>query len=119
MKHFTLKTSLAALSGMAVLAACASQVPATKRSTPPRVGVTPSVWAASPGSGGTTRAVTNDPSAPVHTPLCGEVSKETNRIAAQVYPDSLATQAPCTRNACFDPLTGTFIAATGARSVCR
>lgn len=61
----------------------------------------------------------NDPSALLATPLCGAVQKETHRLASQVYSDSLSSRSACPQNACFDPLTGTFIAASGARSVCR
>jgi len=63
--------------------------------------------------------LTNDPSAPVNTPLCGAVQQETNRMGGQVFSDGLASGSTCPQNACFNPLTGTYIAATGARSVCR
>ncbi|GAJ28645.1 hypothetical protein [Acidomonas methanolica] len=61
----------------------------------------------------------NDPSAPIDTPLCGSAAKEAIATAAAVYPDGLTSGSTCPQNACFEPLTGTFIAATGARSVCR
>ena len=61
----------------------------------------------------------NDPSAPVNTPLCGAVQQETNRMGGQVFSDGLASGSSCPQNACFNPLTGTYIAATGAPSVCR
>lgn len=63
--------------------------------------------------------LTNDPSAPVNTPLCGAVQRETNRMGGQVFSDGLASGSSCPQNACFNPLTGTYIAATGAPSVCR
>ncbi|GBR63982.1 hypothetical protein GWA01_03730 [Gluconobacter wancherniae NBRC 103581] len=61
----------------------------------------------------------NDPSAPANTPLCGSALREAMQTGAVVYTQSLATSGTCPRNACFDPLTGTFIAANGNRSVCR
>ncbi|GBQ12880.1 hypothetical protein [Swaminathania salitolerans] len=63
--------------------------------------------------------LTNDPSAPLDTPLCGAVQHETNRIGAQVFDDAVASGSACSRNACFNPLTGTYITATGAPGVCR
>lgn len=62
---------------------------------------------------------TNLPSAPVDTPLCGSALHEQASTGAQVYGSSLATGNSCTRNACFQPLTGTFIAQDGSNSVCR
>ncbi|GBR69991.1 hypothetical protein [Gluconobacter kanchanaburiensis] len=61
----------------------------------------------------------NDPSAPLDTPLCGSALQEQARAGAAVYAQSLASTSSCPRNACFQPLTGTYIAATGAQSVCR
>lgn len=61
----------------------------------------------------------NDPSAPTNTPLCGAVQQETNRMGGRVFPDGLASGSSCPQNACFNPLTGTYISATGASSVCR
>ncbi|NVN04584.1 hypothetical protein HW509_03095 [Asaia spathodeae] len=63
--------------------------------------------------------LTNDPSAPTNTPLCGAVQQETNRMGGQVFPDGISSGSTCPQNACFNPLTGTYIAATGAPSVCR
>jgi len=61
----------------------------------------------------------NDPSAPLDTPVCGSAAREQNQTGAGIYADALNSGSACTRNACFEPLTGTFIAASGARSVCR
>ncbi|QDH17453.1 hypothetical protein [Swingsia samuiensis] len=62
----------------------------------------------------------NDPSAPLTTPLCGTALHEVNQVGAIIYPQGLATTtSSCAQNACFEPLTGTFIAADGNRSVCR
>jgi len=61
----------------------------------------------------------NDPSAPLNTPLCGSALQEQAQAGAALYPQSLASTSSCPRNACFQPMTGTYIAATGAQSVCR
>lgn len=61
----------------------------------------------------------NDPSAPLNTPLCGKALQEQAKAGAALYPQSLASTSSCPRNACFQPLTGTYIAASGAQSVCR
>ncbi|AQS88796.1 hypothetical protein AA101099_2254 [Neoasaia chiangmaiensis NBRC 101099] len=61
----------------------------------------------------------NDPSAPVDTPLCGSALREGASAGAALYAEGLASGSTCVRNACFEPLTGTFIAADGSRSVCR
>jgi len=66
-----------------------------------------------------TVALVNDPSAPVDTPVCGAAARGANAIDASIYPQSLTAGGACARNACFSPLTGTFIAADGSRSVCR
>ncbi|AOX21282.1 hypothetical protein [Kozakia baliensis] len=61
----------------------------------------------------------NDPSAPLNTPLCGTALREAAQTGTGIYSNGLAAGNPCTQNACFQPLTGTFISASGARSVCR
>lgn len=63
--------------------------------------------------------LTNDPSAPANTPLCGSAQQEANAAGTGIYSNGVASGGSCARNACFEPLTGTFIAATGRRSVCR
>ncbi|WP_229707258.1 hypothetical protein [Bombella mellum] len=81
-------------------------------------------FAGAPSGGGSDGAYsqqtkTNLPSAPVDTPLCGTALHEQAATGAGVYGSSLATGSSCTRNACFQPLTGTFIAQDGSNSVCR
>lgn len=61
----------------------------------------------------------NLPSAPLDTPLCGTALRERAQMGAKIYPQSLASGNACTANACFQPLTGTYIAANGAPMVCR
>lgn len=63
--------------------------------------------------------LTNDPSAPLDTPLCGSALREAAQAGSAIYDSALVSGSACTRNACFEPLTGTFIAADGSRSVCR
>lgn len=65
------------------------------------------------------KVLQNDPSAPITTPLCGRALQEANQSAARVFAGSVTLSSSCPRNACFDPLTGTFIAADGQRSICR
>ena len=105
-----------------VLAACAEQPPGA--SVPGRTASRIPPQSFAPGldvenARANEAQLTNDPSAPVDTPLCGVALKEEALAGGAVYGDGLATNSPCTRNACFQPLTGTFIAASGARSVCR
>ncbi|GCE84347.1 hypothetical protein MSKU9_2488 [Komagataeibacter diospyri] len=63
--------------------------------------------------------LTNDPSAPADTPLCGHAAREANSIGATIHPDITPTASSCAANACFDAQTGTYIAADGSRRVCR
>ncbi|MBO1324499.1 BA14K family protein [Acetobacter sp. TBRC 12305] len=63
--------------------------------------------------------LTNDPSAPLNTPLCGTAAREGMAMAVQNYPQPLAVGSTCTQNACFNTQTGTYIAADGTRRVCR
>ncbi|MGG6429913.1 hypothetical protein ACQ5TV_08040 [Acetobacter ghanensis] len=61
----------------------------------------------------------NDPSAPADTPLCGAAAREAMAMAVQNYPQPLASGNSCTRSACFNTQTGTYIAADGTQRVCR
>ncbi|MBB2202539.1 BA14K family protein [Gluconacetobacter tumulisoli] len=61
----------------------------------------------------------NDPSAPLNTPLCGAAARAAVATGARVNPAPLASGNSCVANACFDPLTGTYIGADGNRHVCR
>ncbi|WP_408736114.1 hypothetical protein [Acetobacter aceti] len=61
----------------------------------------------------------NDPSAAANTPLCGTSAREANAMGQAVYPQPLTNGGVCTQNACFDPMTQTYIASDGSRRVCR
>nr|WP_237442418.1 hypothetical protein [Saccharibacter sp. 17.LH.SD] len=61
----------------------------------------------------------NVPSAPLDTPICGSALHEQAQTGAALYSRSLTSGNSCTQNACFQPLTGTFIAQNGNNSVCR
>ncbi|AQU87782.1 hypothetical protein B0W47_10170 [Komagataeibacter nataicola] len=63
--------------------------------------------------------LTNDPSAPADTPLCGHAAREANAMSATIHPEVTPTASTCAANACFDAQTGTYIAADGSRRVCR
>ncbi|AQS90055.1 hypothetical protein A0U94_02730 [Gluconobacter albidus] len=107
-----------------LLAACAEQptaparpaAPASQAKIPPQ-DFAPGLAEEAPEDG--KKKLFNDPSAPLNTPLCGTALQEQARAGAALYPQSLASTSSCPRNACFQPLTGTYIAATGAQSVCR
>ncbi|MQR98905.1 hypothetical protein [Gluconobacter aidae] len=112
------------LVALPILAACAQQParpvrtagPVTHAKIPPQ-DFAPGLVDETPEDG--KKKLFNDPSAPLDTPLCGSALQEQARTGAAVYPQSLASTSSCPRNACFQPLTGTYIAATGAQSVCR
>ncbi|GAN67637.1 hypothetical protein AA0473_0828 [Acetobacter orleanensis NRIC 0473] len=63
--------------------------------------------------------LTNDPSAPANTPLCGVAARESQAMAAQNYPEPLTSGNSCVQNACFNTQSGTYIAADGTQRVCR
>lgn len=121
MKHFSLAGWSAGLLAIALLAGCSepspSQSAAQIPTRQPSQDFAPGMTAETPPAN--EALLTNDPSAPQSTPLCGAVQQETNRMGAKVFGDGLASGSACPQNACFDPLTGTYIAASGARSVCR
>lgn len=62
---------------------------------------------------------TNDASAPIDTPLCGIAARESNAMESANYQSPFRVDNHCVKNACFSPLTGSFIASTGYRSICR
>ncbi len=105
-----------------VLAGCAD-TPTTEQVEAAQHPAIQSFAGAPSGGGGeassSDQTKTNLPSAPLNTPLCGTALHEQARTGAGVYSRSLATGNSCTRNACFQPLTGTFIAQDGNNSVCR
>lgn len=122
--------SAAAMSTVAVLAlglaGCAAQPPARSAAARPQPqakipvqNFAPNMVAETPPSPEEEAKLTNDPSAPMATPLCGSALREEASAGAAVYSEGLASGSMCPRNACFEPATGTYIAATGARSVCR
>lgn len=61
----------------------------------------------------------NVPSAPATTPLCGSALQEQAQTGQKLYSQSLISGNNCALNACFQPLTGTYIAQTGNPVVCR
>ncbi|MDF7674336.1 hypothetical protein PT277_02935 [Acetobacteraceae bacterium ESL0709] len=61
----------------------------------------------------------NMPSAPLNTPLCGSSLQEQALTGQGIYSQSLSSGNNCALNACFQPLTGTYIAQTGNAVVCR
>ncbi|WP_231118872.1 hypothetical protein [Oecophyllibacter saccharovorans] len=61
----------------------------------------------------------NLPSAPLNTPLCGTHLQAQAQMGAQLFQGSLASGNACTANACFQPLTGTYIAQNNDPTVCR
>ncbi|WP_156809294.1 hypothetical protein [Saccharibacter floricola] len=62
---------------------------------------------------------TNLPSAPLNTPLCGAALREQAQTGAGLYTQGMTSGNSCAQNACFQPLTGTFISQNGTNSVCR
>ncbi|GCD76241.1 hypothetical protein NBRC3299_2533 [Acetobacter pasteurianus NBRC 3299] len=63
--------------------------------------------------------LTNDPSAPLNTPLCGTSARENMAMGVQNYPQPFSSGNSCVQNACFDTQTGTYIASDGTKRVCR
>ena len=127
-RNMTRSTRLCAMGAALLLAGCAGQAahrttarPAVAQATPGRI--PPQDFA--PGLTGEEGAppqgvvLTNDPSAPADTPLCGHAAREANGIGATIHPDITPTVSSCAANACFDAQTGTYIAADGSRRVCR
>lgn len=107
-----------------MLAGCSSQSTSSSFEAAEHPAIQSFAGAPSGGGGGDVsysaqQTKTNLPSAPVDTPLCGSALHEQASTGAEVYGRSLATGSSCTRNACFQPLTGTFIAQDGNNSVCR
>ncbi|MFT8808520.1 hypothetical protein [Gluconobacter sp.] len=113
------------LVALPLLAACAQQPtgPARPEGSPPtQARIPPQDFApglAEEPSEDGKKKLFNDPSAPLNTPPCGTALQEQAQAGAAIYPQSVSSTSSCPRNACFQPLTGTYIAATGARSVCR
>ena len=98
------------------LAGCAAPTPPARR--PPQT-FAPALSASAEAANPNESTLTNDPSAPVDTPLCGTAAREGMAMAVQNYPQPLAVGSSCTQNACFNTQTGTYIAADGTRRVCR
>lgn len=68
---------------------------------------------------GTAQAEANPPSAPLDTALCGVALREQAATGAALFDKGLKSGNNCTKNACFQPLTGTYIAQSGMNNVCR
>ncbi|BAK84434.1 hypothetical protein D3W54_07915 [Komagataeibacter medellinensis] len=117
----TIRTRFCITAAALLLAGCAAQpAPRAGTATPGRI--PPQDFA--PGVTGeettpTGIVLTNDPSAPADTPLCGHAAREANALGATVHPDITPLVSPCAANACFDAQTGTYIADDGSRRVCR
>ena len=117
----TIRTRFCITAAALLLAGCAAQ-PAPRAGTATSGRIPPQDFA--PGVTGeeTTPAgvvLTNDPSAPADTPLCGHAAREANALGATVHPDITPLASSCAANACFDAQTGTYIADDGSRRVCR
>lgn len=124
MKQFPLRVAGIGLVALALLAGCEDTSPSrpaaqeqTHARTPPQ-DFAPGLTGETPTPVNEAQ-LTNDASAPLDTPLCGAVQQETNHVGGQVFSEALNSGSACVRNACFNPLTGTYIAASGAPSICR
>ncbi|MFE8872611.1 MULTISPECIES: hypothetical protein [Acetobacter] len=101
---------------LGLLAGCAAQ-PAAQQKVP--LQTFPANMAIQQGTPANESQLTNDPSAPANTPLCGTAARESQAMAVQNYPQPLASGNSCVQNACFNTQTGTYIAADGSARVCR
>ena len=114
------RVALGVLPVLVLLAGCA-QPPARVASQPvrhPPLQFAPGTVTEAPPPANEAQLV-NEPSAPLDTPLCGAAAHATQAMAARVNPAPLASGNACVANACFDPLTGTYIGADGERHICR
>lgn len=102
---------------MVGLSACATH-PASQPSRYTAQGFAAETQAVSSGAVGD-RPKSNVPSAPLNTPLCGAALREQAQAGAGLYTQGLTSSNTCTQNACFQPLTGTYITQDGNNSVCR
>jgi len=123
---FSSRTALARAAvcalGLLSLAACADQpedAPAAKpvAKIPPQ-DFAPGTQVEAPPPANEAQ-LTNDPSAPTDTPLCGSAAREANAIAAANYPQPAMSGNACVMSACYDAQTATYIGADGNRHVCR
>ncbi|CAM2816640.1 hypothetical protein AA15237_1580 [Komagataeibacter xylinus NBRC 15237] len=124
--HMTLRSRFCATLAVLLLGACTHNAPAPHAAARPAATpgrIPPQDFA--PGLTGEEGAphegtiLTNDPSAPADTPLCGHAAREANAMGATIHPEVTPTASSCAANACFDAQTGTYIAADGSRRVCR
>lgn len=100
------------------LSACSkSRLPGSQASS--RSVTAQSFSSSSVGRDTSNRSKFNVPSAAFNTPLCGTALHEQAQTGASLYGQSLESGNTCVQNACFQPLTGTFIAQDGTNSVCR
>ncbi|PCD79382.1 hypothetical protein [Acetobacter orleanensis] len=105
---------------LGLLAGCAAQ-PAVQPSAQQKIPLQtfPQNMAIQQGNPADESKLTNDPSAPANTPLCGVAARESQAMAAQNYPEPLTSGNSCVQNACFNTQSGTYIAADGTQRVCR
>lgn len=111
---------LPVLIGVMGLSACSSSPPSQERA---QMGVNMSPqnatnWQSNQNNGGS-MVKENTPSAPLETPLCGTALHERAEADTVLYQHSLQSGSSCVVNACFQPLTGTYISENGNNSVCR
>ncbi|QHI95277.1 hypothetical protein GT348_02410 [Aristophania vespae] len=99
-----------------ILAGCSHTQPQNRRVT--QQSFAPDMVASS-GISSTNRTKYNLPSAPVTTPLCGNALHEQAQTGEKIYGQSLMSGNNCALNACFQPLTGTYISESGNPTVCR
>ncbi|MBB3172329.1 hypothetical protein FHR90_000135 [Endobacter medicaginis] len=116
---------------MLLLAGCADDTPTapqalTPTTTPPKAAfnwndpnATPAVPPPAVQTGPHGEQLSDDPSAPANTPLCGTQAREINAIGSAIDPEAAGAAGVCATYACYDPLTATYIGADGARHVCR
>ncbi|WP_373318213.1 hypothetical protein [Ameyamaea chiangmaiensis] len=114
--------SAAVLVVCAALAGCADQTPQATASQPathiPPQDFAPGTVVEGPPPANEAQ-LTNDPSAPANTPLCGTAAREANQIAAANYPEPGRSGNACVLSACYDAQTATYIGADGNRHICR
>jgi hypothetical protein len=112
--------AVVAAAGCGIAAGCADETP------PAAPAPVATAAPAAPAHGGivlnptgSAAPLSNDPSAPADTPLCGTAAREANGIGQAVLSHQYAQAGICSSFACYDPATATYIGADGYRHVCR
>ncbi len=128
------RRGLAAVAAVLILSGCADdESPSTAAPPPSAVAArpafkvqsflpdepTPPPQSAQDAASSAAPARTNDPSAPIDTPLCGQAEREASNFGAMISPGVTSSGNACLGTACFDPATGTFVGADGYRHVCQ